>query len=82
MTDRALSVKQVATMLGIRTHGVLSLIHSSQLRAVDVSLVPGGRRHWRVMPDDLDAFISRRTHAPATPRRRRRKRTSFVKQYF
>ena len=37
------SVKQVAELLGIREHGVLSLIRSGELRGLDVSLQPGGR---------------------------------------
>jgi hypothetical protein len=81
VTDRAHSVKQVAAMLGIRTHAVCALIRSGALRAVDVSLQPGGRPHWRIMPDDLEGFLLRRTHAPAAPRRHRRKPTT-VKQYF
>jgi excisionase family DNA binding protein len=81
VTERAYSVKQVSEMLGIRTHGVLALIRSGQLRGVDVALQPGGRPHWRIMADDLEAFITGRTYAPAAPRRRRRKPTT-VKQYF
>jgi excisionase family DNA binding protein len=81
MSNHALSVKQVAESLGIRTHGVLTLIRSGELRGVDVSLQPGGRPHWRILPDDLDGFILRRTRQPAGPRRRRRKPTN-VKAYF
>ena len=79
--NNALSVKQVAEKLGIRTHAVTSLIRSGELRAVDVSLKPGGRPRWRVLPDDLEGFLARRTHRTAGPRRRRRKPTN-VKQYF
>lgn len=82
MGDRASSVKQVAELLGIRTHGVLSLIRSGELRAVDVSLVQGGRPRWRIMPDDLEGFLLRRTHQVAPPRRRRRRPATTVKQYF
>ena len=83
MTDRALlSVQQVAELLGIRQHGVLALIRTGQLRAVDVSLRPGKRPRWRILPDDFDGFLLRRTHQAAAPRRRRRKPRSTVKQYF
>jgi len=75
------SVRDVAELLGVRTHAVLTLIRSGQLRAIDVSLRPGGRPRWRIMPDDLDGFIARRTHQ-ATIRVRRRKRPTQVKQYF
>ncbi|MDZ4685267.1 MAG: helix-turn-helix domain-containing protein [Planctomycetaceae bacterium] len=82
MTDRAFhSVREVAELLGIRQHGVTALIRSGELRGVDVSLQPGGRPRWRIMQEDLEAFIARRTHQAAAPRRRRRKPTN-VKQYF
>ena len=80
MSERALSVKQVAATLGIREHGVLTLIRSGQLRAVDVSLTQGGRPRWRIFPDDLDSFLVRRAHQVAPPRQRRRK--PAVKEYF
>jgi len=82
MPDHALSVKRVAELLGIRTHGVLALIRSGELIAVDVSLVPGGRPHWRILADDFEGFIARRTRQPVAPRRRRRKHANNVKQYF
>jgi len=81
VTDHAHSVKQVAAMLGIRTHGVLAMIHNGQLRAVDVSIQPGGRPHWRILADDLEGFLLTRTRQPAAPRRRRRKPLN-VKAYF
>ncbi len=82
MVERASSVKQVAELLGIRTHGVLTLIRSGELRAVDVSLVQGGRPRWRILPDDLEGFLVRRAHEVAAPRRRRRRPSSNVKRYF
>ncbi|NQT14232.1 MAG: helix-turn-helix domain-containing protein [Planctomycetes bacterium] len=82
MTDRAFyKVKRTAELLGIQQHGVLSLIKSGELRAVDVSLTQGGRPRWRIMPDDLDGFLLRRTHQTPAPRRRRRK-PADVKKYF
>ena len=83
MAERAFcSVKHVAELLGIRQHGVLTLIRSGELRAIDVSLRRGGHPRWRIQPDDLDGFISRRTHQAAPPRRRRRKPKTSVNQYF
>ena len=66
------SVKQVAELLVIRDHGVLSLIRSGEIRALDVSLQPGGRPRWRILPDDFDSFVSRRTHQASPPRGSRR----------
>ena len=85
MLDRNFySVKQASSLLGIRTHGVLTLIRSGQLPAIDVSLTPGGKPRWRILPDDFDAFIEKRTHQPKTPTKRKRKSkaTSNVKKYF
>ena len=80
MTAPALRVKQVAELLGIRQHGVLTLIKSGELSAFDVSLTPGGKPRWRILPEDLDSFLLRRTKQPPVPRRRRRK--TAVKTYF
>ena len=85
MIGPAFSVREVAEMLGIRQHAVLAMIHakSDQLPAVDISVTPGGRPHWRILSSDLEAFISRRTRKPVVPRRRRRKSAGLpVKRYF
>jgi len=82
MADHALTVRQVAEQLAIGQHGVLALIRSGELRAVDVSQRSGGRPRWRIMPDDLEAFVSRRTHQPRAPQRRRRRRSTHVTEYF
>ena len=82
MAEPLLSVKAVAQLLGIRTHGVLALIRSGELRAVDVSLVPGGRPRWRILPDDLDTFVLRRTHQASPPRRRRKRLHQPCKKWF
>ena len=82
MTDSAYSVKRVSELLGIRQHGVLSLIRSGELRAVDVSLKRSKRPRWRILTGDLEGFLMRRTHQPAAPRRRLRRRPTTVKHYF
>ncbi len=81
MTAPAYSVKKVAELLAIRQHGILAMIRSGELKAFDVSLVQGGRAHWRILADDLDSFIRRRTRQPTAPRKRRRRPTN-VKAYF
>lgn len=80
--SRALSVAQVADSLGIRRHGVLALIHSGELLAVDVSLTPGGRPRWRVLSEELERFVLRRTFRKTPPRRRRSRTPQMIKQYF
>ena len=82
MTDAPfLNVAGVAARLKAGEHKVLALIHSGELPAVDVSLKPGGRPRWRVLPDDFDAFLARRTFSPPAPRRRRRKPPA-IKRFF
>jgi len=82
MTSPALSVKDVAKQLGLRTHSILTLIKNGSLVAVDVSLAPGGRPRWRILQDDLDGFLARRTRQTPTPRRRKRKQSTNIRQYF
>jgi hypothetical protein len=82
MTSPALSVREVSELLKMRQHAVLALIRSDQLRAVDVSLRQGGRPRWRILAEDLDAFLLRRTHQAPMPRRQRPRRAATVKQYF
>jgi excisionase family DNA binding protein len=82
MSDPALTVKEVAALLGIRQHAVLTLIRNGSLRAIDVSLRQGGKPRWRIMPDDFEGFLARRTHQPAGPRRRRRKQPANITRYF
>ncbi len=77
----ALTVAQVAERLGTRTHTVTAWIKSGELRAIDISQSAGGRPTWRIMPEDLDAFIERRTHQ-AAPKRTRRKKRSNIKEFF
>ncbi len=83
MTGDFYSVSQVATKLGLQRHAVLALIRAGELRAVDVSLRPGGRPRWRIAQDDLDGFLVRRMlRKPEQRRRRRRKGAPLVKEYF
>lgn len=81
MSDRAHTIADIAASLGIRPHAVLALIHSGQLRAVDVSL-KGRKPRWRILPEDLEGFFARRTPQPAGPRKQRRKPNRNIIQYF
>jgi hypothetical protein len=81
MAEPLLSTREVAELLGIRVHSVLSLIASGDLKAADVSIRQSRRPRWKVAQEDIDSFLLRRTRQPATKRRRRRKSTN-VKQYF
>ena len=83
MTDRgrSVSVRQAAERLGISQRAVTSLIALGELPAFNVSLRTASRPRWKILPEALEAFIARRTHKAAAPRRRRRK-PSNVKQWF
>lgn len=82
MSERAFyTVKQVAALLGLRQHAVLALIKSGAIPSINIALTQTGRPRWRILPSDFEAWVSKRTHQPSTPRRRRRKQTT-VKQYF
>lgn len=76
-----LSVKEVAEYLGTRTHSVLTLIHSGELPVQDISLTDGGKPRWRIKPEDLEAFLERRT-LRIEPKRRRPRRPTTKKKYF
>lgn len=76
-----LTVREVSDRLGLRRHAVLALIRCGELRGIDVSLTPGGRPRWRIDPDEMEAFVTRRTHAPQRSQRRKQ-RARNVKKYF
>jgi hypothetical protein len=62
-------VSEVADILATSQSRVLTLIHSGEIDAVDVSENPGtGRPRWRVTPEALQRFAEQRSsrarHAP------------------
>ncbi len=62
MTAPALSVKQVAELLGLSQHQILTLLNSGELRGVDVSLTPGGRPRWRMISMRLSSAAHTKLH--------------------
>ena len=80
-TDRASTPPVVARQLGVDAHKVLRWIASGELRAVNVG--DGTRPRWRIMADDLRAFLDRRAAQPAAKQaRRRRKVDPAVIEFF
>jgi len=70
MSEKLLTVAQVAERLQVHPRTVRRAIDASGLRAVQVA----GRGTWRVRPEDLDAWLEQRTNtshtqADDTPRR-------------
>lgn len=61
---RGLSTKEVAQRLGVSVAHVIGLIDDDELRAVDASRKGAKVPHWKILPDDLDAFIERRQNRP------------------
>jgi hypothetical protein len=84
MSGQSYSVAEIAGLLKIRQHAVLSLIRAGQLRGVDVSLkgCNGQKPRWRILSDDFDNFLMRRTLQVAGPRQRRRKSKRNVTEFF
>lgn len=60
-----LTVKQVATQLGVSYIFVLRLIHAGELKAINIS---PGRRHpnYRVEPTSVDGFKQANEVQPAS----------------
>ena len=79
MANKYLSVQEVAGLLSVGPHHVLTLIHSGRLPAVTVSV--GRKARWRSSQQDSDAgeFVAKSTKP--VKRRRAVKPEKFV-EYF
>lgn len=79
----SLTPKDVAATLQVKTDTVLAWIAVGELTASDVSRPTSTRPRWRIMQDDLVAFLSRRRKhiAPAPQRRRKPKDTGVIAFY-
>jgi len=83
MTDRALTVREVAERYGVGEHTVLGWIRSGQLKAINVGRSPNGKKpRWRVTVEALETFELVRTHSPPPPRTRRRKRQPETIEFY
>lgn len=80
-TDRAATPPAIAKQLVVHVGKVLGWIQSGELRAINLG--NGMRPRWRIMPEDLKAFLERRAAQPALKAtRRRRKVDPAVTEYF
>lgn len=61
---RGLSTKEVAARLDVSVAHVIGLIDDGDLRAVDASRKGSKVAHWKIMPEDLEAFETRRANRP------------------
>ena len=81
--SQMLTPPRVAERLKVSPEKVITWIRSGELAAADVSLRPGtGRPRFRVDPQELDAFLRRRSVVPTPKTKRRRRRDPSVTEYF
>jgi len=62
---RLLTIEQAAAMLGCSKMHIYRLATAGELTLVDIAQPGAGTTKSRISPDDLDAFIGRRTSAAA-----------------
>ncbi len=79
---RAMTVRQLARLLGVAPTRVRGWIKSGQLRALNLASSPLARPRMLILPDDWEAF--RRAHAavPEQPPKRRRRKVPCPKDYY
>ncbi len=78
VTDSMITPPALAKRWGVSPEKVLQLIHSAQLRAVNLAVNPDGKPRWRVPLDEVSRFELSRTTQPAMPKPRRRRRRATV----
>jgi transposase len=79
------SVRQTAERFHVGEHTVLHWIARGELAAVNVARAAGGKPHWRVTPEALQAFELLRSAQPIEPQpqpRRRRRRDAEVIEFY
>ena len=79
--DRWLTVQEVADRLHVSRDTVERWIHTSVLRAANVSVSQNNGRYrplWRVPNEALEEFLSGRFNKPPTTMKRRRRRRIAV----
>lgn len=76
LNNRFLSPPQVARILRTSADQVHRFIESGELKAINLSLAD--RPRWKIDPNDLQAFLDRRSNQVATKPEQKRK-TEFVK---
>ena len=77
------SIKQFAERYSVGQHTVLAWIRSGELHAVNVARNPGGKPHWRITSEALQAFELLRSaqQVESSPRRRKKHPADVVSFY-
>jgi len=74
---------QLAERWGVDPDKVLRLIHSGQLRAINLAVNPRGRPRFRISDDAVRDFeAARSSQPPSPPARRRRRSATAIKEWF
>jgi excisionase family DNA binding protein len=77
------SVKQTAEYFRVGQHTVLAWIASGELAAINAARTAGGKPHWRISDDALQAFELLRSAQPVDrPSRRRRRQAADVVEFY
>jgi helix-turn-helix protein len=75
--------QEVAKRWRVAVDKVLALIHSGQIRAINLAENPHGRPRWRITQQELERFeLSRSTRPPVPKVRRRRQSLNSGKEWF
>jgi hypothetical protein len=80
---RTYFVRDISERHGVSEQTVLAWIASGELRALNVSRRPDGKRpRWRVTQAALDVFEAARTVTPPAPRAQRRQRSGDIIKFY
>ena len=81
--NQYLTPPKLAVRWGVKPEKIISWIKSGELRAFDASAQAGtGRPRFRISPDAVIEFESRRTVCPPSKSRRRKKQPRDVIEFF
>lgn len=83
MSDTAISPPVYARLLGVSVHGILELIASGTLPAIDVRRPGSSKPRWKILPEHRAAFEAARSATPTTKaaRHKRAKQKGYT-DYF
>lgn len=75
---------EIAARLRVKPEKILAWIRSGALKAINVAGRLGGRPRWRILPEDLTAFLDSRRATPPAPLKlaRQRRRPTPERTYF
>jgi hypothetical protein len=83
VTEQTITPPQLARRWGVHVSKVLAFIRAGELGAVNLALRADGRPRWRILPEAVVDFESRRAAVPPVPvSRRRRLLQAPIKEYF